>query len=406
MIEEKELFPIDAELKKHSAIIAMKHQINNIQRRMFNAILYLSAQILQSEPDTETFKIKMSDIRRLSGLTDFTNKKYLKNALSILSETSVEFNMLGKDKKDWLKFNLLAQVGIKHNSEYAEIEFPSAIRKSLYPEIYGRINLGILNNLTSKYSIPLYELLTDYKNIFRLRISIGILKNLLNVSPEKYKHFNLFREKVIDVAVTEINEKTDLEISYSLEKSGRSYSYIIFDIKSKDNKIETSTQILLKNYKISKSNIEKYSGVIPDSEILKSISVVEDSENIRNKTAYLTRLLENTYQSALKIDKTELIHSSQSVPEVETLDSEKFEKHIKRRTKLIMDKVTTSDISEFIAQQSEFSINYLIEKKVINEDRKLIDKTELINMGLFVVWLQNKYSDEDVKKVNYEQELF
>ena len=48
---------------------------------------------------------------------------------------------------------------------------------------------------------------------------------------EKMKQIKDFRESVLDIAVKQINEHTELHVSYKLEKKGKSFKNIAFTVK-------------------------------------------------------------------------------------------------------------------------------------------------------------------------------
>ena len=48
---------------------------------------------------------------------------------------------------------------------------------------------------------------------------------------EKMERISQLREKVLDVAVKQINEHTDLNIGYTLEKKGRAFKNVVFTIE-------------------------------------------------------------------------------------------------------------------------------------------------------------------------------
>ena len=43
----------------------------------------------------------------------------------------------------------------------------------------------------------------------------------------------MLKKRVVDKAIQEINEKTDIQISYDLEKEGRRISALSFNVKTK-----------------------------------------------------------------------------------------------------------------------------------------------------------------------------
>lgn len=96
--------------------------------------------------------------------------------------------------------------------------------------------------LNSRYSHRLYELLVQWKSakntpIFELqkfRFQLGLL-------PEEYETMSNFKKRVLDLAVEEINEKTDLEIKYDQVKKGRIITGFKFTVLPK-NKIKDIKQ--------------------------------------------------------------------------------------------------------------------------------------------------------------------
>ena len=57
------------------------------------------------------------------------------------------------------------------------------------------------------------------------------LKDPKGIEPEQYTKVSMFQKYVLDVAVTQINQNTDLHIGYELIKKGRSFESIRFHIK-------------------------------------------------------------------------------------------------------------------------------------------------------------------------------
>jgi len=88
--------------------------------------------------------------------------------------------------------------------------------------------------MKSKYGIRLYEILRSYE--FRHEIEFGVeeLKAML-LDAAKYVAFKDFRVNVIDVAVNEINNLSDINVEYEAVKWGRSYSRIKFTIYQKQD---------------------------------------------------------------------------------------------------------------------------------------------------------------------------
>ncbi len=102
---------------------------------------------------------------------------------------------------------------------------------------YTSYELDIALSLKSVYSQRLYELLGRFKDTGRWYVEIERFKFLLGIDKEKSFNGTLangrLKEIVINPAMKELAEKTDLEFDYCFEKTGRKYTAITFIIKTK-----------------------------------------------------------------------------------------------------------------------------------------------------------------------------
>ena len=85
--------------------------------------------------------------------------------------------------------------------------------------------------MRSAYSIRLYELLRSYAGLHSKTFDIDDLKAQL-FAP--YTNFKDFRRKVLEVATKEINEYTDIEITWEPIAKGRKVVKVEFTIKKMD----------------------------------------------------------------------------------------------------------------------------------------------------------------------------
>ena len=100
-----------------------------------------------------------------------------------------------------------------------------------------------VSELKSKYSIRLYELLIKFRDVGNSKkYGIDELRSLLGVENTEYKTMSLFKVNVLDKAVKEINEKTDIQIKYEQFKEGRTISHILFKLGKKKEKKPKSTK--------------------------------------------------------------------------------------------------------------------------------------------------------------------
>lgn len=92
-----------------------------------------------------------------------------------------------------------------------------------------------IGHMTSVHAVRLYELLVQYLGVGRREMEIGWLKEKLGIAGE-YKAIKDFKKRVLDVALAQINEHSDINVSHTQRKTGRTVTHLIFDIKSKAEK--------------------------------------------------------------------------------------------------------------------------------------------------------------------------
>ena len=99
---------------------------------------------------------------------------------------------------------------------------------------YTRYQLYNVLAMRSAFSIRMYELLKSYTFQKTKEFSVDELKKILMVDEKKsYTNFNLFRTKVIDKAIDEINSLTDLRITYKTIKKGKKVVAVKFSMTVK-----------------------------------------------------------------------------------------------------------------------------------------------------------------------------
>lgn len=167
----------------------------------------------------------------------------LKAALRNLRNNPIEYNIFNKDKKERGVFSFLAEVKIVEEGRWKptriRFEFPSSILEVVkHPEMYVRLNLLILRDLNSKHSVALYEFLIDYINIGRFSCSIEEFRKLMGIPNGKYTNFTMLKKRALEAAISEVNEKTDIEVTCSFDNVGRKVTTVHFQMVPKKERFE------------------------------------------------------------------------------------------------------------------------------------------------------------------------
>ena len=404
------------EIKKHSAIIAMSNRNLSIaSRKLFNAILFLAGKMQQSDPDMEIFRIRFSDIKKIAGYSNYSNIKYLKECIRELVDTTVEYNMTQKDNKNlWGIFSILAQATILTDDRFVTVGFAPIVRNNLsYPSMYALLNTGIINSLNNIYSLPLYELAADYKKVGKFIIEIKKFRELVGVDENKYTRIDNFKSKVVEKAIEEINQKTDLFLTFELLQHGIDieYTHIAITIKDKYaelDEVETSAYLLLKSKGLSDNMAKRFSKQLSKQSIVESVGNLERAikkGGVESVQAYLTKILKGIEIEG-EDENCEILHNSKTSAPVQLSDykplaptniveSKQFKDFTKNRINEIIQTLSFDAIEEFVATQNDFGVNYLIGLGLIDENKEIINLKLLKENFLFLGFVESKYFDRD-----------
>ena len=101
-------------------------------------------------------------------------------------------------------------------------------------QFFTQYMLSQTANLNSVYSVRLYELLIQWKAAGKTPVfELSLFRGQMGLNDDEYKIMGNFKLRVLDLAVNEINEKTDLTVSYTQEKKGRVIHGFKFTVKQK-----------------------------------------------------------------------------------------------------------------------------------------------------------------------------
>jgi plasmid replication initiation protein len=92
---------------------------------------------------------------------------------------------------------------------------------------FTRYELKHIGNMTSIYSIRLYELLMQWKTTGKREIEIDWLKKQFQIE-DQYSAIKDLKKRVIDPAIKDINTHSDYTVSWIQRKTGRNVTHLTF----------------------------------------------------------------------------------------------------------------------------------------------------------------------------------
>lgn len=175
------------------------------------------------------------------------------------------FSFFDEDGK-LVKSRWIQQVKYLDDEGAIELVFTLAVVQGIskidgIKDFFTQYLLSQTAQLNSTYSARLYELLIQWRAIGKTPVfELATFREQLGIGVNEYKRMDHFKTRVLDLAISEISEKTDIEATYQQHKKGRSISGFSFSFKQKKSKTKS-----LENQTIS-GNLDLFPKKMTDSQ--------------------------------------------------------------------------------------------------------------------------------------------
>jgi hypothetical protein len=215
-------------VKKHVAAIHTSGELSLLERKLSNVLLLHSYDNLLK---TRTHHLPVRTLMFVLGWTESENTEKLREALRHLATTAVEFNVMDDGRERWSVMPILSFAEIR--SGVCSYRYDEALAEKLYdPSIYATVNLGVQRKFSKSHALTLYENCLRFQKVGSTGwVELAVLRKLLGATQEYYDDFRRLNSKVIQKALKEINEVSDIEISVEYQKLARSVTAVKFLIR-------------------------------------------------------------------------------------------------------------------------------------------------------------------------------
>lgn len=236
---------------KDNALIDASFNLSLVEQRLMLLAIVEAREIQYLTPDTP-IEIKASSYREQYNTDSSEAYKQLAEATKQLFNR--QFSYVDKYKgEDAITVSRWLNEATYINNKGTVVIYLNRNVISMISRLEANFTKYLLDQVSdfkSQYSIRLYELLIKYKDIGNSKkYSIEEIRSLLGIGVNEYKVLADFKKRVLDIAVKEINDKTDTTIKYDQFKEGRKVSHILFRIgkklakKKKDSKDQNTVDM-------------------------------------------------------------------------------------------------------------------------------------------------------------------
>lgn len=233
-MEVSKIYPIAYD-KKHfvvmsNDIIKGKQEMSLQQARIIRLLI---TQVVKQDKDLKTYRCRIKDLADFLGIDSSNLYRDIKQFCSDLLDLKVKVGT-SNPKEPWAIFQWLQLAKYDGNGNITLMLSnqiaPFVLELDKYFTQYQQANIL---SMQSYYAIRLYELLKMQHGINQytsnFNFSIDELRTYF-CCENKYSRIIDFKKNVIEIAVNEINSKTDLLITHTYLKTGRTITNIDFEV--------------------------------------------------------------------------------------------------------------------------------------------------------------------------------
>ena len=251
---------------KDNALIEASHKLGEVEQRLILLAILKARETGDNVAELigKELIIHADDYAKTFGINRQMSYKALKKAVMGLYRAEWGYKYINSKGNKVVRYERFTQ-----SAEYIEGEgvvsfkFADAIIPMLV-ELEKRFTVYEIEqvaNLSSSYAMRLYEFCVQHldkkKGKGWLDISLDELRFRLGLLPTEYNRMGDFKKGVLDLAVKQINEKTDISVDYEQKKQGRTIVGFRFEFKQKAKKAQTKQAITHKKEPESETTKEK-----------------------------------------------------------------------------------------------------------------------------------------------------
>ena len=313
---------------KDNALINASYNLEVTEQRLILLAIISARETGAGITSDSKLEIYASDHSKQFNVTKEASYKALKSAVNNLFERQFSFQEETKKGVGTVRSRWVSRIKYIDDSAILEITFapdvvPLITRLEKHFTSYQIIQVA---QLTGKYAIRLYELLIAWREVGKVPpLELSEFRKQLGVEDHEYKAMNHFKSRVLEPSIKQINEHTDIIVTYEQHKKGRLITGFSFKFKQKKPKqaeIATETPQTASNASetikpLTEPQIAKYSMILCKLGSISDLSNFPDYPTFANWLGNILRNPEKADEQIakriFKVLKTETDYSKQSV---------------------------------------------------------------------------------------------
>ena len=222
---------------KDNLLINASYNLEVTEQRLILLAIINARQTGNGITADSKLEIHASDYASRFDVTNDGAYRALKNAVLNLFDRQFSFKEEDKNGKiGTVKSRWVSRIKYIDDSATLEITFAPDVVPLItrLEQHFTSYQIKQVAQLTGKYAIRLYELLIAWREVGKVpQINLAEFRNRIGVEDDEYMRMSDFKIRVLEPSIKQINEHTDINVTYEQHKKGRSITGFSFKLKQK-----------------------------------------------------------------------------------------------------------------------------------------------------------------------------
>lgn len=224
---------------KDNALIEASHKLSETEQRLILLAIIKGREFCDNVEllKGKELTIHADDYIQAFSVDRTTAYRVIKKAVVDLYRAEWGYKYINKKGETVVRYERFTQ-SAEYVENGAEVKFRFA--DAIIPMLvelernFTSYEIKQIADLQSRYAMRLYEFLIRFKTSKILIITLDDLRFRLGLLEHEYPRMGDFKKRVLEQAIKEINEHTDIIVKYEQHKKGRTITGFTFTFKYKD----------------------------------------------------------------------------------------------------------------------------------------------------------------------------
>jgi plasmid replication initiation protein len=267
---------------KDNALIDASYNLDLVEQRLILLAIIEARETGKGVTHDTLLEVHASSYINQFHVEKHTAYKVLREAAKTLFNRYVTYHDInpntGKDRSFHVRW--VDKVGYEQDSGLVYLRFSQDVVPLItrLEENFTSYEIQQISNLSSAYAVRLYELLIKWRSVGQTPIfDLATFRKQVGVLENEYAQMSDFKKWVLHFAINQINEHTDITVSYEQHKAGRIITGFTFSLKQKKLPKDVTPKVKPKPKTTKNTNEDNIDALLKNDDWVKKHAKVGES---------------------------------------------------------------------------------------------------------------------------------